>query len=417
MEEKSYHSYSRILHWTMALCLFYMVFLGWSLEEHDTMRLARFNMHKSLGILILFLTFLRIGLRFAYKAPEEAPGPKWQGLAAKAVVILFYALMIGLPISGWLMVSTSARPIPFFGLFEVPHLPIAQTKANHELFELGHGLQAKLLIYALIPLHILAALKHHFVDKDLTMSHMIPGLTPTKGAIRWVAPIMVIVVALAAATFLLKGKAEPEKSAPPVEAQAMSLASKETLSSVAVSGSDVNSEASSSSTAGQKVFDWKINRPQTHVTFNTTYLGEAIKGSLVISDAKIRFDPEFLDKSSVRIGFDLGATKSGDADRDSALLGDDFFDIGHTPSATYVANKFEKTGASSYIAKGTLTLRGKTLPLNLPFKLTISGNTASMTATTLIDRQAYGVGRGEFAATSAIPAMINVDINLKATHD
>jgi cytochrome b561/polyisoprenoid-binding protein YceI len=417
MDEKAYHSYSRILHWTMALLLFYMIFLGWSLEERDTMRLTRFMIHKSLGITILALTLVRIGLRLAYKAPEEVPMSKWQGFAAKGVAILFYVLMIGLPISGWLMVSTSARPIPFFGLFEVPHLPVAQTRDNHELFETIHGLEAKLLIYGLIPLHILAALKHHFVDKDLTMSHMLPGLTPTKGAIRWLAPILVIVVALGAATFLLKGAKQPGQ--PPVhqETQASSAPESATSESVAAQSAKAQSASSLSSSTTAKATAWTLDRAKTRVTFSTSYLGEAIKGNMAVSDSQIIFSPDALEQSSVRISFDLGATKSGDADRDSALIGNDFFDIGHHPSAVFTAKKFEAKGKNSFVAKGSLTLRGKTMPLNLPFSLTIDKKTARLKATTTIDRLAYGVGTGEFAAPSAIPQQVGIDIDLSAHHD
>src|SRR5690606_21321549 len=112
MTPATYHRSSRYLHWVMAALLFYMVFLGWSFDSEDSGLFARFQLHKSVGILILFLTFLRIGLRVAYKAPPEIAGPKWQTGAAKAVHIGFYVLMIGLPLSGWAAVSASTLKIP-----------------------------------------------------------------------------------------------------------------------------------------------------------------------------------------------------------------------------------------------------------------------------------------------------------------
>lgn len=112
----SYNRYSRYIHWLMAFLILFMVFLGWRFEDKDTFLLNRANLHKSIGILILLLTFLRVGLRLAYKAPPEPPMPKWQALAAKALHLGFYVVMIALPLSGWLMVSTSAREIPFFGI-------------------------------------------------------------------------------------------------------------------------------------------------------------------------------------------------------------------------------------------------------------------------------------------------------------
>ncbi|MBW8880959.1 MAG: cytochrome b, partial [Asticcacaulis sp.] len=174
----AYNRYSRWLHWLIAGLILFMIFLGWRIEDHDSMRLARVTLHKSIGISILLLSLIRIAVRVAYKAPAEPPMPKWQLLAAKALHLGFYVVMIGMPLTGWLMVSTSPRPIPFFGLFDWPHLPVPQDHETHELFETIHGLIAKLIIYFMIPLHVLAALKHQFVDKDEVVQHMVPGLTP-----------------------------------------------------------------------------------------------------------------------------------------------------------------------------------------------------------------------------------------------
>ncbi len=66
-------------------------------------------------MLILLLTFVRVALRLMYKAPPEPPMPQWQAWAAKALHFGFYLVMIGMPLTGWLMVSTSVRPIPMLG--------------------------------------------------------------------------------------------------------------------------------------------------------------------------------------------------------------------------------------------------------------------------------------------------------------
>src|SRR5690606_707585 len=105
MTPNVYNSASRWLHWIMAFLLLSLVFLGWSFDFQDEKLFTRVQLHKSIGILILLLTVVRIGVRLAYKAPPEEPMPVWQAFAAKTVHVGFYVLMIGLPLTGWALVS------------------------------------------------------------------------------------------------------------------------------------------------------------------------------------------------------------------------------------------------------------------------------------------------------------------------
>ncbi|MDI7774754.1 cytochrome b [Asticcacaulis sp. EMRT-3] len=210
MPVSSYNLYSRWLHWLIAGLIIFMVFLGWRMDDHDTLRSVRAALHESVGLSVLILSVVRLALRLVLKAPPDVEGPKWQMFAAKTLHVGFYVLIIGLPLSGWLMVSTLARPIPFFGLFTWPHLPMPQSHDLHEQISTIHGLLAKLIIYAMIPLHILAALKHQFVDKDAVMQHMLPGLTP-KSLLnwRWIIPVGVVALAIAAGYMVDKGTPQP----------------------------------------------------------------------------------------------------------------------------------------------------------------------------------------------------------------
>jgi cytochrome b561 len=95
----------------------------------------------------------------------------------------FYVVMIGMPMTGWLMVSASPRNIPtlLFGVIELPHLPfvhglaVEQAKALAETFSEAHEVMGK-ITYALIILHVGAALKHQFIDRDTIVSRMLPFL-------------------------------------------------------------------------------------------------------------------------------------------------------------------------------------------------------------------------------------------------
>lgn len=415
METTSYNRYSRWLHWTIAGLILFMVFLGWRLDPKDPHALGLFFWHKSIGILILLLSLVRIGVRLAYKAPPEPPMPKWQALAAKTLHVLFYVVMIGMPLSGWAMVSTSAREIPFFGI-AWPHLPVPQTHDTHEFFENIHGLVAKLLIYGMIPLHVLAALKHQFVDKDSLLEHMVPGLK-SKPVVnwRWIVPVGVVLLAVVFAEGIYRGGPQkpaqtPEGSSPP----AMASAAAETVSSVASEVSATTADSSSSASAPEAVTAWAVDKAASKIAFATTFQGETINGNFGAYTAAIAFDPEQLTKSHVKVTIDLASVASGDNDRDGTLKGDSFFNVAATPKAVFEAKSFSKTDATHFVAHGKLTLHGATKPVELPFSLTIRNGIGDMKGSTTLDRTAFGVGSGDYASTDTIPAKVKIDIAVKA---
>ena len=409
----SYNLYSRYLHWLIAGLILFMIFLGWRLGDHDSLRLSRANLHKSVGITILLLSFVRIGFRLAYKAPAEPPMPSWQLWAAKALHVGFYVIMIGMPLTGWLMVSTSAREIPFYGLFPWPHLPVPQTHDAHEFFETFHGLIAKLIIYAMVPLHVLAALKHQFVDKDTVVQHMVPGLTPRPILNwRWIVPLGVIALAVGLGYGVYRGVPEaavPESSPPPADAPTSSVTPAAPASAVA----EV-SQATSAAPAPSAVTTWIVDKPATKIAFATTFSGEAINGAFSNYSATIAFDAKQLAASRVKVSIDLTSVASGDNDRDSSLKSSDFFATSAFPKAVFEANSFSQRDAIHFVAHGKLTLHGVTKSCDLPFTLTTKGKSATMSGTTTIDRIAYGVGSGDWAKTDAVPAKVTVTITLKA---
>lgn len=410
METTSYNRYSRWLHWLMAGLFIFVIILGWRHEDHDSLRLTRITLHKSIGITILLLTFLRVALRLAYKAPPEPPMPKWQALAAKGLHFGFYVIMVVMPLTGWLLVSTSVRPIPFYGLFDLPHLPVAQDRALHELFETIHKLIAKILIYGMIPLHVAAALKHHFVDKDAVIEHMVPGLKPKPVANwRWLIPLGVVGLAVALGYGLYRGVPEKGGERPP-EPAAVVEASAATEAAVSAEASATTSTVPEAAA----VTVWTVDKASSKIAFTTSMEGEAITGSFAGYSAAIAFDPEQLSKSNVKVTIDLASVGSGDKDRDDTLKSSSFFNISVTPKAVFEARTFSRTDATHFVAHGKLTLHGITKAQELPFTLTIRNGVAQMSGSTSLDRTAFDVGTGDYASTDTIPAKVKVDIALKA---
>lgn len=154
--------------------------------------------------------------------------------------------------------------------------------------------------------------------------------------------------------------------------------------------------------------------PGSTLTFATTWSGDAINGRFDRWTADILFSPDALDKSRITVTIDLGSVKTGDEQRDASLPAADWFDPANHPKAVYTASRFARTGADRFVAHGTLNLRGVTKPVELPFRLKITGDTARVSGTASLDRLAYGVGQGEWQSTDSVPAKVAVTVSLQA---
>lgn len=170
-----YSTVSLVLHWLIAALVVTQIVLIQAHEATDGPISREFvNIHKSVGLSILVLTLARLGWRIANPAiPLPAQTPRWQKLAARSTHVLFYVLLIAMPLVGWAASSAAGRDILWFGLFEWPALPIGGGRdMARDLMDV-HETAAKLLIFLVI-LHILGALKHHFIDRDNVLHRMIP---------------------------------------------------------------------------------------------------------------------------------------------------------------------------------------------------------------------------------------------------
>jgi len=175
------------LHWTIALAIFVLLAAGlWmtdAIKQPETRNFAFkvYQWHKALGLTVLVLTLVRIGWRLANPPP---PPPASMTAFEKAASGLahagLYALMLALPLAGWAMVSASPLGFPtmIFGLFEWPHMPVIADLEDKKSVEAVFKFTHKVLAYgaiALIGLHVAAALKHHFVNRDGVLARMVPG--------------------------------------------------------------------------------------------------------------------------------------------------------------------------------------------------------------------------------------------------
>ena len=131
------------------------------------------DVHKALGITVLALTIVRILWRLGHKPPPlPASTPAWQKLLSRIVHFLFYALLILLPLSGWVWMSAADRPIDFFGLATIPTI-VAPNEGLADVMHDRHEVLG-LAMLGLAVVHIVAALKHQFFDRNGLIGRMNP---------------------------------------------------------------------------------------------------------------------------------------------------------------------------------------------------------------------------------------------------
>lgn len=173
--QSRYSTGAMLFHWIIAI----LVIVNWRIAEaaehlEGAEKAATIAPHKAIGITILVLTVLRLIWRLSHKPPPMSDLiPKWQRVLGKTVHILFYVLLIGLPIGGWLAGSYASSPIDYFGLFTIPTLPVEQDFEAAKSIIGQHAFGGEVLIY-LVGLHILGALKHTFIDKVNGIGRMLP---------------------------------------------------------------------------------------------------------------------------------------------------------------------------------------------------------------------------------------------------
>ncbi len=408
-----YSSVAMMLHWTIAALIVLQVVLAGRMEGRTPEAFAIVQLHKSIGISVLLLSVLRLVWRFLNPPPPEpASLSAWERRLSHLVHWGLYAVMIGMPLTGWLATSASrlAFPTLLFGVVPWPHIPgladlAPSAKAMwHEVGEVSHELIIK-GAYILVGLHLAGALKHQFSRRD---EPVLPRMAAwLRFERRWDPRLLAIPVAFGAVVTFgrLYDPPRPQAAAPaPVVVDLPDPmpvpTTTETLQPVAPSA-----------TAEPVV--WTVGRGSS-LTFATSWGGEAIQGRFDSWTADILFSPDALDRSRVSVSIDMSSASSGDEQRDASLPGSDWFDTAVHPKATFVATRFDKTGEGRFVARGKLTLRGVSRPVDLPFRLKIDGDRAEVSGVTNLDRTTFGVGQGEWTSTDQIPARVTVRIALKA---
>ena len=185
MPRTRYDSVAIGLHWLIALGILALIVLGLTMTHAHLGPMAKFQLyqlHKSIGITVLFAAVLRVLWRLTHRPPPlPVTMPVLERRAAEGAHAALYAFLFFLPLTGWALVSASPFNIPtvLYGVVPWPHLPVLSTledKAPVEhVLKLIHGKAAWLLI-ALLLVHAGAALRHHFILRDGILRRMLPAI-------------------------------------------------------------------------------------------------------------------------------------------------------------------------------------------------------------------------------------------------
>jgi cytochrome b561 len=162
------------LHWLLALLILGNLAAGLTMADLplSPLRLKLFNWHKWAGMTILMLSALRLVWRLGHRPPPCVPMPAWQERAARAAHAVLYLLFFAVPLAGWAYSSAAGFPVVLYGLLPLPDwVPVSRALAAQ--FKTAHEALAWALA-VLIAVHVGAALKHQFIDRDALLRRMWP---------------------------------------------------------------------------------------------------------------------------------------------------------------------------------------------------------------------------------------------------
>lgn len=341
--------------------------------------LALLANHKSVGITIFLCAVIRLAWRLRQGVPGELPMPTWQAVASRISHWTMYGLIFVLPITGWLMSSASAYSVSWFNLVPLPDLVAADPDLKETLEEI-HETLAKLL-FVVAAVHITAALKHSLLNKDGAIAR----IASTGTTILFITIIAAGVLTL---TRVGNGSGNVDKAA-----------TGSSGSTIAAGTSDLPA--------------WNIDYESSYIKFVATQAGADINGEWQDWTAAIHFDEAQLDVSMFDVSVLVAAVETLDVERDRTLQDPEWFDVENYPEVRYQASLFKEKPEGEYEASGSLTVKGRSVPVTLLFTVSQTDGNYVLDGEARLDRTALQVGIGEWADTTLIGQFVSVVVHVE----
>lgn len=347
---------AQFLHWLIVVLIIVQFVIaeiadGLPLGPDKVATLAR---HKSVGITILALALLRLLWRAVNPTPVLPTGTRpWEHAVARGTHAMLYLLLFAMPLSGWMMSSARNFPVSWFGLVQLPDL-VRPSKPTFELMHETHEVLFAVLV-AVVILHVLAALKHHFVLKNDVLRRMLPVL----GALA-----------------LGLGAAGPGEAAV-----------------------------------------WHSEPAGSALRFEFDQAGARSSGRFGRFQVQLDLGAPPATPGRLDVRIDTASIDTQDEERDGLLRGAELFDTAKFPGARFVATSIVKRGADRYEAAGQLTIRNVTRPLTVPFvvQMLMEGGrqVTRMQGAVTIRRLDFGVGQGDWKSTEWVGNDVKVSFDLR----
>lgn len=395
-----------VLHWTIAALILAQLASGYVMAEVLTDgsadQYALFQLHKSLGITVLLLTVARILWRLFNPPPAEpASVSRLEKGLSHLVHFAFYALLLLVPLAGWVVISVSPVRIETVLFFVEdlpwPDLPVlgglaAPTREAIEGIALEtHELLAWAML-ALLVLHVAGAVKHQLQDGAFIqrMSLHAGSEAPRRARGRAVSILATVLLfaAIVGSEWLARhqgapaGAATAPETAPAVEGPAPL---------------------------------WTVVGEESAIRYAFRYEKDTVTGTLPAFDATIRFDPRNLEGSSIAASIDLSAVTVADGGLTVAQIrGANGLAASKEPTATFRADTVTAGEGGGYVAEGELTVRGVTQAVALPFTLSEQGDRTLAHARVALDRKAFGFGDGAGLSEETLAPSVEVEIEILA---
>jgi polyisoprenoid-binding protein YceI len=160
--------------------------------------------------------------------------------------------------------------------------------------------------------------------------------------------------------------------------------------------------------------DWTIDTAQSHLDFTGSQSGSPFNGHFTGFAGTLAFDPANPAAGHADVTIDTATATTGDSQKDGAMPGADWFAAQKFPQAHFVATGFKLTTAGGFETNGTLTIRGISKPVTLPFTLAITGNTAKAAGHVQLIRTQFGVGQGAWSTAQYVALEVAVNFAITA---
>lgn len=388
-----YGNLSKTFHWLTALLIVTLIPLGiiangmpFETSAELAAKARLFSLHKTLGVFVFFLALLRILWALSQTKPEPLhPDRKLESFAAEMVHWLLYGSLLLVPLSGWIHHAATTGFAPIWWPFgqNLPFVPKSETLAATTA---GLHIVFERVLAASILLHVAGALKHHFIDRDVTLRRMWFGTSesaPNGASHHALVPFAGALAAWAVALAIGLGLGVYSKHSD----HTVASAALETVES-----------------------DWQVQTGTLEIA--VTQLGSTVTGQFADWTADITFDEtaQGPDLGDVDVTIAIASLTLGSV-TDQAM-GPDYFDAATFPTARFQAQI--NPAPDGYVAKGTLTIRDQTQPATLPFSMRIIDGVAEMDGTLSLDRRDFDVGLN-MSDESSLKFAVDVSVSLTAS--